>query len=151
MKHGNNRCLLIENQSKIKLKEIVKELIHSWLQCLDKCEILHIPKGELSVCFMDNQSLANLHHQYCGDSSNTDVITFQGDPTMDFAGELCISLEMAIEQAKVRNLKMLDEVKLYFIHGCLHLSGMNDTTDQQVKEMRIAEQKCIKYLDKNGL
>lgn len=142
---------MIENQSKSITDEFDEKLIASWLECLDNCELLQIPKGDLSVCLMDNQSLADLHYQYCGDSSNTDIITFKGDPAMEFAGELCISLEMAREQADVRNMKFLDEVKLYFIHGCLHLSGLNDTTDKKIKEMRIAEQKCIEHLRKNGL
>lgn len=145
------RHVIIENQSKFLIKELDEKLLSAWLQCLEDCELLDIPKGELSVCFMDNKTLANLHYKYCQDSSNTDIITFKGDPNMEFAGELCISLEMVKEQASVRNLKLLEEVRLYFIHGCLHLSGLDDTTDQKTEKMRLAEQKCIEHLHKHGL
>src|SRR4051812_29420398 len=56
------------------------------------------PPGELSLVFLTDEKLAKLHGDFLADPSITDVITFEGAPTLGFAGEVCISVDAAVRQ-----------------------------------------------------
>ena len=58
----------------------------------------------------------------------TDVITFRH-------GEIVISVETAERQAKEYSTSFDRELRLYFVHGLLHLVGLEDKTDQGFKRM----------------
>ena len=45
-----------------------------------------IPTGELSLVFLTDPALAQLHADFLADPTPTDVITFEGDPTQGTAG-----------------------------------------------------------------
>lgn len=99
-----------------------------------------IPAGELSVAFLSDAALAKLHLQFLDDPTVTDVITFPGDPEMDFAGEICVSWERAAAEAATRNSGLRHELTLYLVHGWLHLAGLDDLTTDGRAAMRRAEE-----------
>jgi ssRNA-specific RNase YbeY (16S rRNA maturation enzyme) len=55
-----------------------------------------IPNGELSVAFLDEKNMKDLHMKFSNDDTLTDVMTFQGDSSMDFVGEICVSRDYAL-------------------------------------------------------
>lgn len=84
------------------------------------------------------------------DPTPTDVITFPGDPLMDFAGEICVSVDHAYAFAQRKEVDFARELSLYLIHGYLHLADYDDTTPEQKQKMRRAEKKALSLLDKCG-
>ena len=102
-----------------------------------------IPDGELSVAFIESEEIQRLHSTYFNDTSITDVITFEGDHTMDFAGEICICVDVAQESATDHNLTLAEEITLYLVHGWLHLVGYNDKSEEDCRSMRDAEKRIM--------
>jgi len=96
------------------------------------------PSGELSVVFLTDESLAQLHADFLADPTPTDVITFEGDPAQGTAGEICVSVDAAIRQVGPRR-DFSAELTLYLIHGWLHLAGYDDLQPAKKRQMRRAE------------
>src|SRR5512137_1152203 len=53
------------------------------------------PPGELSLAFLPDAALANIHADFLADPTPTDVITFAGNPALGTAGEICVSVDAA--------------------------------------------------------
>ncbi|MDR2341047.1 MAG: rRNA maturation RNase YbeY [Puniceicoccales bacterium] len=113
---------------------------------LDEFSERSIPDGELSIAFLDGETMRVMHGEFLGDPAPTDVITFPGDPENDFAGEICISVEYAVESAEERGCTLSDEITLYMVHGWLHLSGLSDQTPEDAAKMREAEAGALQLL-----
>lgn len=97
--------------------------------------------GMLSLAFVTHQRLAELHGQFCGDDTPTDVITFPGVGG-DF-GEICTSFQAAKEYAKKHGGHAGEELKRYVIHGYLHLLGYDDLKPKLKAKMRREEEKAL--------
>ena len=108
------------------------------------------PKGDLSVALLSDRKVAELHGEFLDDPSETDVITFPGDEEMDFAGEICVSVDRATEVCAEHQTTISEEITLYIVHGLLHLAGYKDKTDSQVIEMREGERKVMLELKAQG-
>jgi probable rRNA maturation factor len=105
-----------------------------------------IPAGELSVAFLDDSSLAQLHDQFLDDPTTTDVITFEGDPHLGSAGEICVSADTAARYAKTHRRDFSSELTLYVVHGWLHLAGHDDLVPLKKRAMRRAEARAMRVL-----
>jgi probable rRNA maturation factor len=79
--------------------------------------------------------IARLNEQFLAHHGPTDVITFQH-------GEILISIERAIAQARRFGTAVHDELALYLIHGLLHLAGYDDTTPAKRRVMH-ARQRAL--------
>ncbi len=128
-------------------EEQVKRLFYF----LDTLSHYKFPSGELSIAFMDDRTIGQIHNDFMNDPSATDVITFPGDAAHDFSGEICVSVDHALTVAKEMNLKFEEELTLYLIHGWLHLAGYDDLDDTKRAQMREAEKNVMDLLRKNGL
>ena len=91
------------------------------VQTIENSGLFPIQSGELSLAFVDDKTLANIHADFMDDPSPTDVITFPAEPTMQSAGEILISVDRAIEQAHRQGAPLSHELSLYLVHGWLHL------------------------------
>lgn len=120
--------------------------IKKLFETLDKEKDFKLSPGDLSIAFMNDEAIGELHNKFLNDPSPTDVITFPGDKTMNFAGEICISIDHAISAAKIHKKSISNEITLYLIHGWLHLVGYNDITLTDRNEMRSAEHKAMNLL-----
>jgi probable rRNA maturation factor len=109
------------------------------------------PPGELSLVFLGEAALARLHAEFLDDPAPTDVITFAGDPAQGQAGEICVSVDAAIREARVRRRPFAAELLLYAIHGWLHLAGYDDLVPAKKRAMRRAEARAMRLLDAGGL
>jgi len=134
------------------LQKIVK-INRSCLKNLVKkiCNFLNLNKGYLSLVFADNEVIKELNRRYLKKNNPTDVLAF--DLTDNFqpqelSAEVIISVEKAEENSKIFSTDLREELLLYIIHGLLHLSGFEDKTSLQKKEMRKKEKEIIIYLHK---
>ena len=89
----------------------------------------HGGRGEcgLSVVFVGDEQLAEMHAEWLDDPTQTDVITFDlGDSGAGPAGELYVSVDCALRLAPTRPVSVERELALYLVHGALHLCGYDD-------------------------
>lgn len=122
--------------------------IERLIRALDKAGAFDAPPGELSIAFVDKEYIAQLHDQFMGDPTPTDVITFPPDPDIDQAGEVIVCPQVAREYAKKENLDFSHELSLYIIHGYLHLCGFDDIEEADRALMRRAEQQALEIARK---
>lgn len=111
----------------------------------------HDCSGSLSVAFLDRSRHSRIHGDFLKDFRPTDVITFPADPTEEMAGEICVSVDQAIEEAANREVAFAHELSLYLIHGWLHLVGFDDKEEQDQKIMRREERKALDFVEDLGL
>ena len=116
-------------------------------------EVLHasgtfpIIEGELSIVFVDDAAIAQVHADFMGDPTPTDVITFPADAQMESAGEIIVSVDHARSRATELEETFSRELSLYLVHGWLHLAGYDDRNEADRAKMREAEQVALGLLD----
>ena len=93
--------------------------------------------GEVSVWLISDRRMAFLHRKFRGQSGPTDVLTFQH-------GEIFISVETAQCHARAFGNSLLCELKLYIVHGLLHLHRFDDQTPSKTHEMKAAQSKILR-------
>lgn len=119
------------------------------------------PPGELSLVFLTDAALAQVHADFMDDPTTTDVITFEGDCTAGLAGEICVSADTAARfvglaataasgraarKAAALQPAFAEELMLYLVHGWLHLAGYDDLQPAKKRRMRAAEVRAMKLL-----
>lgn len=104
--------------------------------------------GELSIVFLTDPDLAQLHAQFLDDPTTTDVITFEGQPSLGSAGEICVSADTAAKFARDHGHDFNAELTLYVVHGWLHLAGYDDLAPAKKRAMRRAEARAMQVLRK---
>jgi probable rRNA maturation factor len=107
------------------------------------------PAGELSLVFLTDDALAQLHADFMDDPTTTDVITFEGDAAAGTAGDICVSVDTASSYARKHRRDFSAELTLYVIHGWLHLSGYDDLRPAKKRVMRRAESRAMRLLIKS--
>jgi probable rRNA maturation factor len=113
------------------------------------------PDGELSLVFLTDSALAQLHARFLQDPAPTDVITFEGESAFGIAGEICISADSAARHLGRRPTGAVQrafsaELVLYVIHGWLHLAGHDDLVPLRKRAMRRAEARAMAILGRTG-
>jgi len=114
------------------------EKLIKWIQSTIETEEKKL--HSLSFIFCKDKYLHHINVTYLDHDTLTDVITFpysENDSTIE--GDIYISLERIIENAKKFNVSTLHELKRVMIHGVLHLCGYSDKTEEEAKEMRSKE------------
>jgi len=107
----------------------------------------------LSVVFVDDPTLAQMHEEHLGDPSVTDVMSFDLGQGEGLVGEIFVSVDRARELAQRRGVTLERELTLYVVHGSLHLAGFDDLEAEERVQMRAAEARVMLKLgfDADGL
>jgi probable rRNA maturation factor len=104
--------------------------------------------GALSVALVNDATMTDLHQRYMGIAETTDVLTFDlsepGSAAVD--GEIIICADVAARESASRSHAFADEVLLYAVHGCLHLLGYDDMTDDAAARMHAREDELLTTL-----
>ncbi|MDP6959679.1 MAG: rRNA maturation RNase YbeY [Planctomycetota bacterium] len=81
-------------------------------------------RGDVSFAIVDNRRIRKLNRQYLNHDYATDVLAFpMASPLL---GEVILSAEYAIKEAKSRGISPQEELLRYAAHGLLHLLGYDD-------------------------
>ena len=91
---------------------------------------------EVSVVLVSDKRIAELHRRFMNDPTPTDVITFDH-------GEIFISTETAKRQARQFRTSLEHELRLYLVHGLLHLCGFDDKTPKGAAEMKRVQERLV--------
>lgn len=102
---------------------------------------------ELSYIFCDDAYLLDINKTHLNHDYYTDIITFNYNDKLSLSGDLFISYERVVDNAKLLKVNVFDELCRVMVHGVLHLVGFNDKTKEEEIEMRSMENK---YLDKRN-
>lgn len=99
---------------------------------------------ELSLVYVGNEKIRELNRKYLDHDYETDVIAFPLEDEADsLLGEVVVSTETAVKEAKSRGIAPMAEVLLYTVHGILHLLGYADSTPEAAAVMRKKESEVI--------
>jgi rRNA maturation RNase YbeY len=100
------------------------------------------PTMPVSLLLTDDAEIARLHARHLGESTPTDVISFE----LDGGAEIVISVETALRNARHHGHSLRAEIALYIVHGILHTTGFDDIRARDRARMRAAERAVMQRL-----
>ncbi len=105
-----------------------------------------LSKKEIELILTDNDEIAKINHDFRGIDKPTDVLSFPSDPFPHAPlGSIIISMDKVNEVARDLGHSSDNELALLFIHGMLHLLGMDHEVDQG--EMRVREGELVEQFN----
>jgi probable rRNA maturation factor len=110
---------------------------------LDEFGTYAVERGILSIAFLSESNMCDIHKKFLNDSSSTDVMAFPGNGEFGYAGEICVSPEYARRACNEFQTTLRYELTLYLVHGYLHLSGLDDGGESDRLKMHAAEKTCM--------
>jgi len=106
------------------------------------------PAEYVNVIFIGRDDLRLMKKEYFEMDVYTDVIAYNlNDLDDSIEGEIYLSHEQIIDNAKSFNTKPEDELIRVLVHGCLHLCGYEDDTQTLKDHMTELENKYMKNLE----
>ena len=116
----------------------VKEWIRDFVKSYGK-EV-----GELYYSFCSDEYLYKMNVELLGHDFYTDIITFPlNECETILSAEFHISIDRIKENAVTFNRSFKDELHRVMAHGVLHLIGFDDLCEDDEKQMREEEEKCL--------
>lgn len=90
--------------------------------------------GTITIVLCSDDQLLEVNRQFLQHDYYTDIITFQYTDNQQISGDLMISLDRVIENAKTFKVSTEKELHRVMIHGVLHLCGYKDKrkTDKEL-------------------
>lgn len=128
--------LVVEN-----CEQILKYLSPQFLQSL-----------ELSILIVDDALMREINRERRGKDKTTDVLSFplySESPPIPFQilGEVVISMDTCLLQAKDIGHSPIDEFYRLLVHGILHLFGYDhETNEEDAILMRKKEDECLELV-----
>lgn len=145
--------VLFENTTKIEVNEqlindVIKESLN-YENISNNCEI--------SVTIVDNVEIHSINLKHRGIDRATDVLSFPlidferetipTDGSMIYLGDIIISIERAIEQAKEYGHSLDREVGFLTAHSMLHLLGYDHMVEEEEKVMFKKQEEILANLN----
>lgn len=137
------RELQIFNETKWQADQALLQRVMEAL--LDHFQILD---SEISLAVVDDPTIHQLNRQFLNHDFPTDVLTFPGESNSAdlMQGEIIVSVDTATQIAGEYGLSADGEVVLYFIHGLLHLAGLDDHAEEDARQMRKFERHFLELV-----
>ncbi|MGD0336380.1 MAG: rRNA maturation RNase YbeY [Candidatus Omnitrophota bacterium] len=98
--------------------------------------------AQIWVSFVTDTAIKALNAQFLNKNCATDVLAFDLSDTYAtgyLVGDIVVSADTALRNARVFNTKPSYELNLYAVHGLLHLLGYGDHTRKEKQLMRRKE------------
>ncbi|WP_233705946.1 rRNA maturation RNase YbeY [Helicobacter felis] len=107
----------------------------------------HLGKsGGVELVLVDSERIQELNRDYRGVDKSTDVLSFPIEmPAQNLLGSVVINVECAQMEVQKRGHSLLDELRLLFLHGYLHLLGYDHEKDNG--EQRALEEEMIQVFN----
>lgn len=109
-----------------------------WLINLAKSEGASIEA--LSYIFCTDARLLEINTEFLNHDDYTDIITFDYGDQKLISGDIFISKERVLENAKIYRTSPEKEMQRVMAHGLLHLLGYNDKTPEEKSIIRNKEE-----------
>ena len=126
------KVIISNDQKQVKIPTGVRMLVR---RCCNAVLINEQFEGsaEVSVTFVDDARIRELNKQYRNIDKSTDVLSFplgidgvydvNNDTGAQMLGDIVISMEHAVEQAKLYGHSLQREIGFLTVHSMLHLLG----------------------------
>ena len=156
--------VLIDNrQNIIEIKPEIESFVNKVIKAVLEFENCN-DNYEISISFVDNEEIKDLNKQYRNIDAPTDVLSF---PMLEFnkksndetivkevfideeipLGDIVISTEKVIEQAKEYGHGQDRELALLLVHGMLHLLGYDHIQESDEIIMRKKQEEILELLN----
>jgi probable rRNA maturation factor len=155
MKDNKIRVIITNNQKAVKIPTGLRMLIRRCCNAVLRMENFE-GSAEISVTFVDNKEIRKLNSQYRNKDTATDVLSFPMgengvyDTNMEtgakILGDVVISVEKAVEQAKAFDHSLQREVGYLTAHSVLHLLGYDHMDNMERVRMREKEELVMSQL-----
>ncbi|WP_269224357.1 MULTISPECIES: rRNA maturation RNase YbeY [Flavobacterium] len=118
-----------------------EDAIATWLSAVILSE--KKTEGEINYIFCDDEYLHKINLEYLNHDTLTDIISFDYTMGNEISGDIFVSIERVIDNAKDYNTLFEDELKRVLVHGVLHYCGYKDKSSSDEKLMRNKEDEKI--------
>lgn len=127
-----------------------------------RAALRHVMQEELghevnmSVAIVTDGRIAELNREFLNHIGPTDVLAFpfgemqEGAESETVFGEIVISADRVVHEARRRKLDPTVELILYVVHGMLHLVGYDDESSREAKKMRRRETEILRSLSERS-
>jgi probable rRNA maturation factor len=99
--------------------------------------------GELNFLFTNDEEMLSMNRAHLDHDYYTDILTFPTSSANGLSADIVISIDRTRENAKTLNSKPLDELHRVIAHGVLHLTGLEDDTEEAKIIMRATEDEWL--------
>ncbi len=113
------------------------EFLVSWISKVVESEKKEL--GEISYVFCSDEYLLEMNREHLNHDYYTDIITFDYCFENFVSGDLFISIDRVLDNAKDFSSIFKDELDRVCVHGVLHLCGYKDKSDDDEVLMRRKE------------
>lgn len=141
--------------------EQITEEKRAWMEELLQfsAKKLTVPEdAEISITVVDNQKIKEINRDYRNKDAVTDVISFAQEDDEDIfmtidledddfprdLGDIFLSYDKAVEQAKDYGHSVDRELGFLLVHGFLHLNGYDHMTEADEKEMFSLQEEILR-------
>jgi rRNA maturation RNase YbeY len=120
------------------------DVIRNYINSLNlNFESIYLEYSFISSDDMIKLNIESLDHNY-----DTDILSFNLSlEESNLFGNFYLSLSKIKENSIEYNSTLFNELYRVIIHGFLHLIGYNDSTDEEIEEIRYEENKFLNYLN----
>ena len=125
-----------------------KNAIKNWIK-----EILllkNLKPGAINFIFADDEYVLQTNREFLGHDYYTDIITFDTSEYDPFhiskgkiSADIIISLDTVLASSQEYGSTFTEELYRVMSHGLFHLIGYDDHNEDDVKEMRAAENEAL--------
>jgi len=108
-------------------------------------KLLDCGNKEISITFVDDETIQRINQQYLSKDRPTNVISFSlqegefGDMNPEILGDVVISVDTARQDAEKGHFSFDEEILFLIIHGLLHLLGYNHENTSKGNTLRMAQ------------
>jgi probable rRNA maturation factor len=107
-----------------------------------------VESANLSVLLTNDAEVQQLNRDYRDEDRPTDVLSFPaGDELDGYLGDIAISVETAVVQAKNAGHGAVEELQLLAVHGTLHLLGYDHLNNQEKEAMWAVQTAVLNQLN----
>ncbi|WP_101911132.1 rRNA maturation RNase YbeY [Marasmitruncus massiliensis] len=141
------KVLISNRQKEVKIPSGIRLLIRRCCHAVLNAEDFN-DSAEVSVSFVTNEQIRQLNAEFRGKDMPTDVLSFPlgengvYDRNMEtgalMLGDIVISIEKAVEQAKIYGHTLQREIGFLTVHSMLHLLGY-DHEAGGIEQVRMRE------------
>ncbi len=114
-----------------------EDAISTWISNVIQSESK--TEGEINYIFCNDEYLLQINQEHLQHDYYTDIISFDYTIGNEISGDMFISIDRVIDNAKEFNVSFEEELKRVLVHGVLHYCGYSDKSEADILLMRSKE------------
>lgn len=118
--------------------------LSKWISSVIKSE--DFKEGVINYVFCDDDYLLKLNQDFLNHDTLTDIISFDYTLGKEINGDIFISIDRVLDNAKDFQVDFQTELHRVMVHGVLHYCGHKDKTQKETQLMRLKENHYIEKL-----